>query len=70
MPFTKLANSHRCSPPAHRDDNTNLVIGDEWRCDEETTDSSGSICGKQYRFSDSQRDGKYWMPIPHSSYDG
>lgn len=67
MPFIKLADNHSCQPPETRDDGSKLVIGDEWRCDATLTDGSGRTCNRTWRYSDSQREGKYWSPITHKT---
>lgn len=61
MPFTRLAKRyHDCPLPTTRDDGGKLVLGDEWRCDENV---DGSPCGKTWRWSDSQMEGTYWKSL-------
>lgn len=65
MPFTNLADRHRCPQPSIRDDGSQLVIGDEWQCDFPIVvlGYKPSTCGKVWRWTDSQMDGPYWAEV-------
>lgn len=68
MPFTHLVSNHKCSLPTTRDDNSALISGDRWQCDEpRATMSNGKLleapCNREYEWAHDQREGNYWKPI-------
>lgn len=62
MPFIHYADSHRCELPNARDNGHPLFIGDVWQCDAIMPETN-TVCGKYYRWTNSQRDGNYWGRI-------
>lgn len=64
MPFTKLGTGyHRCELPYQRTDGSPLQYGDQWQCGVVLPNDAREICGKEYRWANTQREGDVWEHV-------